>query len=424
MSGPHTRQRTIVLRDDPVFYIPPGYSSGWHSRLRLTGRQITTSEGHPWKFDSKFPGSDVGGPFRTERTYYNDDRGDPKKGLSASPMYSLRPWNGVGGTYHGPIYPELPTSLPFPNSVESSDDELFAWGAKAIALCKPTSPSVSLSVTMGELMREGLPSLVGLASAKNSFRDVRDVGGEYLNVVFGWQPLIADLKASVETARTQKKIIDQYIKDAGKLVRRGYDFDTVETSTDLGTHWGRLPNFGGVSTNTQDNHIGWFSDWPNHGRPMYVTRQTKHRRWFRGAFMYYLPDGFDSKSKMDMLALKADKLYGISLTPETVWNLTPWSWALDWVGNIGDVLANYSDFVQDGLVMPYGYLMEHSIVTDTYTMPDVALRGYGKQTFTLSLSREVKKRVRASPYGFGFTFDSFSTKQKSILAALGLTRAR
>jgi len=120
-------------------------------------------------------------------------------------------------------------------------------------------------------------------------------------------------------------------------------------------------------------------------------------------------------------ALEAKKLLGISLTPETLWNLAPWSWTVDWFSNAGDVISNVSDWATDGLVMRYGYLMEHSIVKDTYLM-----NGTGSKSVPscppLQLVTETKLRKRANPFGFGLTWNGLSAVQLAILGALGISR--
>jgi peptidoglycan/xylan/chitin deacetylase (PgdA/CDA1 family) len=155
---------------------------------------------------------------------------------------------------------------------------------------------------------------------------------------------------------------------------------------------------------------------------MYSETTRVVKRYFKGAFTYYLPSDYESRNKVEEAAFYLDKILGLQLTPEVLWNLTPWSWAADWVGNFGDVLANVSDYATDGLVLRYGYMMEHSISKVTYTIPDIP--ALGGRTLTQTHFREVKKRVPATPFGFGLTFDSFSTKQKAILAALGITKVR
>jgi hypothetical protein len=151
--------------------------------------------------------------------------------------------------------------------------------------------------------------------------------------------------------------------------------------------------------------------------------ETTRDRWFSGAFTYYLPTGYDSRAELARIASLADKLLGTSITPETIWNVLPWSWAVDWFTNAGDVLANINRFKNNGLVMPYGYMMERTITKHIYTLNKSGLIGaknVGKGPLTLVTI--TKKRIPANPYGFGITWNSLSGFQASILAALGISR--
>jgi hypothetical protein len=121
------------------------------------------------------------------------------------------------------------------------------------------------------------------------------------------------------------------------------------------------------------------------------------------------------------------------LTPELLWELAPWSWAVDWFTNTGDVINNISQFAGSGLVLRYGYLMEESIVTDIYSLEGHSWKsGLAGRPNTLSRVKipnsvyitHVKQRIRANPYGFGVTWDALSAFQLSILAALGISRDR
>jgi hypothetical protein len=71
--------------------------------------------------------------------------------------------------------------------------------------------------------------------------------------------------------------------------------------------------------------------------------------------------------------------------------------------------------------MWYGYIMEHSIVRDTYTL---SATGFNQPQAVppATFVTETKLRRGANPFGFGLTWDGLSTFQKSILAALGITR--
>jgi len=69
-------------------------------------------------------------------------------------------------------------------------------------------------------------------------------------------------------------------------------------------------------------------------------------------------------------------------------------------------------------------MMETTTVTATYSMRDVALQGHTIPDITQVFTTTVKRRRRATPFGFGLEFDSFSQFQLSIIAALGLSKRR
>jgi len=70
------------------------------------------------------------------------------------------------------------------------------------------------------------------------------------------------------------------------------------------------------------------------------------------------------------------------------------------------------------MVMRYGYMMESTIVKDTYNSVD----SKKLQTSPISLVLETKQRVKANPFGFGVSWDGLSPFQYSIAGALGLSR--
>jgi len=79
----------------------------------------------------------------------------------------------------------------------------------------------------------------------------------------------------------------------------------------------------------------------------------------------------------------------------------------------------------DGLVMKYGYIMEHTLVRDTYYFwGPTGYKSRNVHPMPITFVTETKVRRRATPYGFGLTFGGFTTLQKSILAALGISRIK
>jgi len=249
-------------------------------------------------------------------------------------------------------------------------------------------------------------------------REARDVyqtaGDEYLKGQFGWMPLVRDISDVASVIVNSQRLITQAERDSGRMVRRRYNFPPVDSLTETVLQSNTSP------TKWGGHDVGKFYNVANTGQGKIVRyRTTSIRRWFSGAFTYHLPkygDGLVDQFR------QADRLLGLSPDPEVLWNITPWSWAVDWFANVGDVIHNVNTFAKYGLVLKYGYVMEHSIVSDLYTYsgPDVFISPARPQNLTLTT--EVKLRRRATPFGFGLTMGGLNNTQKAIVAALGLTR--
>lgn len=284
--------------------------------------------------------------------------------------------------------------------------DINLFGTSAIAKVLPTNPNSSLSTALGELKKDGLPTLPG-----QSFRDradrARSAGNEYLNIEFGWLPLVRDLQDFAQTVRNARVLIDQYKRDSDRKIRRRFDPQPTHRKVTAPTSGGQLSNFQFTDSCT-------------------ITREEEIKYWFSGAFKYHVPVGDDVYSRLRRYESFASRLFDTRLTPELLWNLAPWSWAVDWFTNAGDVIHNISRLGSDGLVMQYGYAMRRSIVREEVKAVSQWSDPYGSHTAKVStvIGSEWKQRVRAHPYGFGITDTSLSARQLAILAALGLTRGQ
>lgn len=441
------------------WYYPATGQSGTptSTRYEYVGEQITVSRGNPVSRLGKGNKKDVGGDFYSSRYHLG---GVPKKGRNKS--FDLHRFHVVGSgffvdTSDTPLLPMLPQThvlMTNANEYVSSDALLQAIGTKAIDLVKPTNSAADLSVTIAELKREGIPSLIGLdlwkahsrppASLLRNFydpnkkvrkppppkpklepgvrlqpkkqgklkglnrNDPKAVAGEYLNWQFGWAPLVSDINKAIDAANKSSKIWAQYKRDSGRLVRRRIEFPS-EVRVVLNQTNTAVPVVGKVVPEQFYNNNNSFTQ--------HITKTLYQRRWFEGAFSYYVPD-----DPFLEFASKARKLYGVTIDPEVVWNLSPWSWLADWVGTTGSAIANLSDLLTDGLVMPYGYMMEETTVKTTVVLDGIRWKNGGPSRLSYTLSHVVKKRVAASPYGFGLTWESFTPRQTAILAALGISR--
>lgn len=394
------------------------------------GTQVTVSENHPaWRRRYAIDASwgDAGGPFFTTKKYVKTLGGGIQH-LEGRIFVTPTIWNWAD--YMGPILPRSVELMPFPPFANSSNEELDAWGSEAIASCKPTNAVADASVFLGEMMVGGIPHLIGSrvqdfwkettrrnlkrSSVKKGAKDASD---EFLNLEFGWKPMIRDVQKFASAVVHAEEVLSQYERDSGRVVRRRFNSAPEVTTEDTVVATGVSPWINPAASALYDSATT--------GMGMVIrTRRTSRRKWFAGAFTYHLPTGYDSRSGMGRAALEAKKLYGLSLTPETLWNLTPWSWAVDWVSNVGDVISNLSDWAFDGLVLRYGYVMEHTLVTDTYSfVGPTGFKSKDARPAFVTLVSETKQRRKATPFGFGLNWNGFSPRQWAIVTALGITKS-
>jgi len=297
-----------------------------------------------------------------------------------------------------PWYPPSPTSFL----------ELDALGTTAISRILPTASAFDLATFVGEILGEGLPK-ASIESWQRRTGAAKAAGSDYLNAEFGWKPLVGDIQKFARMVKNADAILEQFISDSGKLIHRRYDWpEEIETSREEWPGYFPVPRLIDAL------------DLPNCSEARLVRRTTiSTRRWLEATFVYVLPPvGTHARSQR-----LADKLLGLQLTPEVVWELTPWSWAIDWVTNLGDILTNLSAFLMDGLVMPYAYIMEHRKVVNDYQLTGISYRTYpGQHVFRQTFTSEVKQRRVATPFGFGLNLEDFTPRQKAILGALVATK--
>jgi hypothetical protein len=403
---PGTKRNLRVYPSRSVGLVQPAYR----------GKQVTVSEKHNWDPRSRKPRElgDVGGPFYSESSHIrvsNPTRYRITNDVQSQSSNFIRDYC----EYVGPVFAFPPELAVMPPSPASSKAALEKMGATAIARVKPTNSVADAATFLIELRKEGLPKIAGSKVWKEKSLAGRNIGEEYLNLEFGWKPMINDIKDILQGIRHARSVLQQYERASGSFVRRRYVFPATSS---VSVTEGTANDFVSLDT-CPALHI-------SRTPAVYKIRDEITRQvWFSGAFTYHLPTGWKSRNAIDRLAAKADALMGIDLTPEVLWNVTPWSWAVDWFSNAGDVISNLSDWSTDGLVLKYGYVMEHSSHVRTYyhdsagTNPRQDIIGS-----PVIATRTVKQRHVATPFGFGLNWDGFTPRQWAITTALGLTRGR
>lgn len=382
----------------------------------IYGSQITDSEGHPFKHRSGANIGDVGGEFHTVRQYITG----ANSAVDIVDQYSA---NGINHDvkYHGTALPIVPDADLFPpiRPLSAFRDEMEEDGATAVARVKPTNPIADLSTALGELRTEGVPKIPGISTWESQTKEARkrsrsDAGirgaktgsSEFLGVQFGVLPFVGDIKDIARGVSDADRILAQYRRDSGKLVRRRYEFPIHEEFSSEVIATNRKPILA-----KDTSHI--YTVIPA-GDLICDTKKVT-AKVFSGGFTYHIPGDYPGVSEMSNSALYAKKILGLDLSPDTVWNLTPWSWALDWFSNTGDVIDNLSDYATDGLVLRYGYIQRHVTESKTYYLSSF-------DGTALSFVTETKSRVRANPFGFGLTWEGLTPRQLAISVALGIDR--
>jgi hypothetical protein len=335
---------------------------------------------------SRLGKGDVGGPFNLSKTEYTYNIG----------KHVLK---NAQNTVVRQLFPSIPNIVTQDSDLSArSNLDMNSLGSTLLSQQDPTEPVFSAATALGELRADGLPSLPGISTWRSRTLSAKNAGGEYLNVEFGWKPLISDLRKFAFAVDNADKIIGDYRKRANtKHHFQGGDASAVILDTKVFN--------GAVSHWTGQGLLSYSST------PATAYSVTSKREWVEGVYKYYLPMGNDRLSKMRRYASYARKLYGIELTPEVLWNLAPWSWAADWFGNVGDVMHNVSAFGRDSFALQYCYVMSEK----TY------VREVKSQYGSFKIVGSRKQRLPASPFGFGFALSSLTKRQSAILVALGMS---
>jgi hypothetical protein len=153
----------------------------------------------------------------------------------------------------------------------------------------------------------------------------------------------------------------------------------------------------------------------------WAQKSFEQVRWFEGLFTSFYPLGFDPSNYFEKLNI----LVNTKVTPEVLWNLTPWTWLVDWTLRVGDSIRANQLRANDLLIMHYGYAMETSIYTTESSFSNPTNSGITNfpSQMGMRVTTTRKRRIRANPYGFGIGgAGALSAPQLAILGALGLTK--
>lgn len=292
--------------------------------------------------------------------------------------------------------------------VHSSFKELPGLGATAWNRFKPGKSAADLMqflVEFRDVPRTLRDTVATFKSLKRGLPSKKQLGNDYLTYQFGWMPVVRDLRKFYKAYVGFDKALANAIKFNGKWQRRG---GTLSEASE------ELSKFGG-----NDCFITNMPPWTDVGTMSYSgTSRYTEKIWFEGLFRYYVPQPVITSPQFSN-QFKAH-LFGLEVTPALIWELTPWSWLIDYFANVGDVLSNLTDGPLGDVVAKYAYLMCTSQVSTSCSSSFTACDGAAYSGTAVWLT-ERKTRIPASRYGFGLSAE-LSASQLAIIGALGLGR--
>lgn len=390
---------------------------------------LCVSEGHYKRRNGSWSG---GGPFLVIRRSLIHQQGEWLKSFRSNGVGVSASSAGVAGC------PPFVMPGVGPSEQRALEDAAVAHSVNGYLRTRPGAPRADLLVGVTEIARDGLPlipfkGLWGLplsevpAYIKKVIKGFRDLGHEYLNVVFGWKPFINDLRKLVALAGSLDEQLRKLVAQNGKPIRRRTVLVDTNTSTNEFT----------VFNSAYANVFGGNGTPSTFGAKTFWTRTTTNteRVWYNACYRYWIPNPTSVGWRLKASALLA----GALPTPAALYNAMPWSWLAEWFGSVGNIASILSPTAADNLVQLYGFTMRH--VTTTVTCnATVSYPGRNNETkigsstlgqkydgadLTVKSEYKDETKVRTAgfhPFGPDKTSDGFTPYQIGILSALGLTK--
>lgn len=270
---------------------------------------------------------------------------------------------------------------------------------------RPTAPHVGLGQFVAELpqalMLKDYFQREGAGTASH-------LGSRYVGLEFGIKPMLSDIQKLAEAVNRSGPVLRQFARDSGRVVRRAASNTLSEVESSYTTRW-----------------TGFGVNAPELETKGQLIRRTTIRTFAN--FEYFVADPSGFLGRVENYAQKSQHLLGLKLNASLAWELTPWSWLIDWHADIGGLLAYQESVADDHLVARRcGYVLESTNIYQfsarllnpgTASAETFSSRGTFGQSTSL-----VQQRRSGSPYSFALNQGVDTPRRAAILASLAATR--
>lgn len=323
----------------------------------------------------------------------------------------------------------------------TNDMEVAQAGTAFLDATFPAQSTAKLSQDIYETIRDGLPKVIGTivlgAVTPGKYSLLRKLGEEWLNLVFGINPLLSDLAKTVNSVIQIDKLIAQWQRDSGRDVTRRRATPWLSELT-------YANQYSAFTTDTDNQYAVWYkpgttgssspvkttSNWRGRGQViMDETVTTRKKLSFSALYNYDLyellvgPLPVRTADKEEVLRETIrEHVFGLSLKDmlslPNVWQVASWSWLIDWFVNLGQMLDVANTLDDSGLVVKFGYvtLVERVIWDYNVSVSSTAFATPWIRNQLVDYYRV--RRLKATPFGFGTTFSSLTSFQSGVLASL------
>lgn len=260
----------------------------------------------------------------------------------------------------------------------------------ALANINPDKPQVDAPLFLWELQElPGAIRDIGIGLGGKTQSGNLNPGSIYLSWQFGWGPLFSDLANFLSLADATQKRLAQLRKASRREHIEGSLFDSSNSWT---------------SSNYKMYGI---SEW----RINYTARE---RAWYTTSYQFDQSqlEGLDSSG-----IPRLRWALGLHARPSTIWNAIPWTWMVDYFGNIGTFLeANQGRFKFSASNMCTMY--EHTLIANVEDIPHWHYKGKDTKASGSASKLYQSRRVHPSPAASVRFSNALGKQQINNLTAL------